>query len=281
MTVFTDDFDRANSSDLGAGWVEVSGDWSIASNRLSPGSAGGTIIARASGAMSTDNNYAQVTIAATGAVSHGIVCRGNSNFSSGYLWRNDGSTWDLFSIVGGSFTNLGTYAAAAAPGDVAKVVANGSTITGSVNGTDRVSVTNTHVTTGTSVGIRSESSAAIAFDDFTGSDVGATVTGTVSVPLGALDVSMSGTRTTFGEMAVPLGALSMVMDGSVQVVPEVGSWWGLVDILAEVRDLDRQAESEVPVVCPYDFTTLQPAPGGKLFCPWAGDYLWPDDGHVD
>lgn len=171
MATFTDDFNRTNSSDLGAGWVEVSGDWAIDTNRLSPGASGGTIILRAAAAMDSNDHYAQVTIAATTSASHGVWCRGSSNLSSGYLWRNDGSTWDLFSVVGGSFTNLGTYAAAAAPGDVAKVQAVGSTIKALVNGVERVSLTNTHVTTGTSVGLRSESTNAIRFDDFTAADV--------------------------------------------------------------------------------------------------------------
>jgi hypothetical protein len=178
VTSFSDDFNRANNTDLGAGWVEVSGDWSIASNQLSPGAAGGTIILRAAGAMATSDNYAQVTIAATAAVSQGVWCRGNSNITSGYLWRNNGTSWDLFSVVGGSFTSIGTYTAAAAPGDVAKVQAVGSTIKGFVNGVQRVSVTDTGVTTGTSVGIRGESSGSLRYDDFTAADVtaGATLT---------------------------------------------------------------------------------------------------------
>ncbi|MFD9248542.1 hypothetical protein [Streptomyces bottropensis] len=175
MASFSDDFNRADSSDLGAGWVEVSGDWSIVSNQLSPGAAGGTIILRAAGAMATDDNYAQVTIAATVAASQGVWCRGNSNISSGYLWRNDGSEWTLFSVVGGSFTAIGSYAAAAAPGDVAKVQAVGSTIKCYVNGIERVSITNTHVVTGTSVGIRSESAGALRYDDFAAADVTAGV----------------------------------------------------------------------------------------------------------
>ncbi|KAB1146814.1 hypothetical protein F7R91_14650 [Streptomyces luteolifulvus] len=171
MASFTDDFNRADSTDLGANWVEVSGDWSISSNQLSPGSAGGTIILRAAGAMDTSDNSAQATIAATTAASHGIWCRGNSNITSGYLWRNDGTSWDLFSVVGGSFSVIGTYVAAASPGDVAKVQAVGSTIKGFVNGIERVSVTDTNVASGTSVGIRSESTSAIRFDDFTAADI--------------------------------------------------------------------------------------------------------------
>jgi hypothetical protein len=173
VATFTDDFNRANSTDLGAGWVEVSGDWSIVSNQLSPGAAGGTIILRAADPMASSDHSAQVTIAVTTAASQGVWCRGNSNISTGYLWRNDGTSWDLFSVVGGSFTVIGTYAAAASPGDVAKVQAVGSTIKCFVNGVERVSVTDTGVTTGTSVGIRSESTGAIRYDDFTAADVSA------------------------------------------------------------------------------------------------------------
>lgn len=195
MASFTDDFDRANSSDLGAGWVEVSGDWSIVSNQLSPGAAGGTIILRAAGPMDSNDHSAQVTIAATVAASQGVWCRGNANISSGYLWRNDGSSWDLFSVVGGSFTVIGSYAAAAAPGDVAKVQAVGSTIKAFVNGIERVSLTNTHVTTGTSVGLRSESTNAIRFDDFTAADV------TAGATLGTADATETGQPLTGSKTA--------------------------------------------------------------------------------
>ncbi|MFF7476568.1 hypothetical protein [Streptomyces sp. NPDC008092] len=176
MASFTDDFNRSNATDLGAGWVEVSGDWSIVSQQLSPGAAGGTIILRAAGAMASNDHYAQVTIAATTTASQGVWCRGNSNISQGYLLRNNGSSWDLFSVVGGSFTVIGTYAVAAAAGDVAKVQAVGSAIKGLINGVERISVTNTAVTTGTSVGIRSDSAGAIRYDDFAAADITAGAT---------------------------------------------------------------------------------------------------------
>jgi hypothetical protein len=217
MTTFSDDFNRANTSDLGAGWVEVSGDWSIVSNELSPGAAGGTIILRVAGGMATDDNSAQVTIAATVAASQGVWCRGSSNLSDGYLWRNDGTSWDLFSVVGGSFTSLGTYAAAAAPGDVAKVQAVGSTIKAFVNGVERVSLTNTHVTTGTNVGIRSESASGIRFDDFTAADVTTSVTGSAGATLGGLTAAASGVRTGSGPAAGSFGALTATVSGTPTV----------------------------------------------------------------
>lgn len=120
MTTFFDDFNRADG-DPGTNWTQVSGTWSIISQQLSSGNAGGTIILRATGAMATNDHSVQITIAATAAVSHGVWCRGNSNITSGYLLRNNGSSWDVFSVVGGSFTVIGTYAVAAVAGDVAKL----------------------------------------------------------------------------------------------------------------------------------------------------------------
>ena len=291
MTTFTDDFNRADSSDLGADWVEVSGDWSIVSNQLSPGAAGGTIILRAAGAMDTDDNSAQVTIAATAAASQGVWCRGNSNITSGYLWRNDGSTWDLFSVVGGSFTNIGTYSAAAAPGDVAKVQAVGSTIKAFVNGIERVSLTNTHVTTGTSVGIRSESAGALRYDDFTGADVVTSVTGTAAAVFGGLTAVASGVRSVTATAVAAFGALAGAAAGVRQVngtagllgggltaaasghgpnaVPQ-GSWYGLIDILREGAQTYREDRDRVPAACLDCGEPLRSGPGGERYCPFDG-----------
>jgi hypothetical protein len=195
VAIFSDNFDRASASDLGAGWVEVSGDWSIVSNQLSPGSVGGTIILRAAGAMDSSDHYAQVTIAATTPVSQGVWCRGNSDLTSGYAWRNNGSNWSLFSVLAGAFTSIGTYTAAAVAGDVAKVQAVGSTIKGFVNGVERVSVVNTAVTTGTSVGIRSEANTGLRFDNFAAADV------TADAALGAATEADSAQQLTGGKTA--------------------------------------------------------------------------------
>jgi hypothetical protein len=171
VTSFSDDFSRSDSTNLGAGWVEVSGDWSIISNQLSPGTTGGTVIVRAASAMASNDNFAQVTIAATTAVSHGVWCRGDTTLNNGYAVRNNGSSWGLFSVVSGAFTSIGSYAAAAAPGDVVKIQAVGSTIKVFVNGVQRISVTDTAVTTGTYVGVRSEANTGLAFDNFSAADV--------------------------------------------------------------------------------------------------------------
>lgn len=226
MTSFSDDFNRADSTDLGAGWVEVSGDWSIVSNQLSPGSAGGTIILRAATAMATNDNYAQITITATAALSQGVWCRGNSNISQGYLWRNNGTSWDLFQVVGGSFTNIGTFAGAAAINDIAKVEAIGTAIKGYVNGVVRVSVTDSGVTTGTSVGVRSESSASLRYDDFSAADASASVTGTATSAFGSLTATASGTPTVRATATATFGALAATASGVPKVLGTAAASFG-------------------------------------------------------
>jgi hypothetical protein len=236
---FSDDFNRPNSSNLGPGWVEVSGDWSIVSNQLSPGAAGGTIILRAAGAMDSSDHSAQFTIAATTAASHGVWCRGNSNISSGYLWRNDGTSWGLFAVVGGSFSIIGTHAAPSAPGDVAKVQAVGSTIKAFVNGVERVSVVNTAVATGTSVGIRSESSGALRFDDFAAADV--TAGATLGIP-GATETAqpLTGAKT----------ATLSIAAASHTAQPATGSKAGVLSVAAMAETAQTLAASKTAAITP-------------------------------
>lgn len=198
MATFNDDFNRPNSTDLGASWLEVSGDWSINGSQLSPGSASGTIIARAATAMDSNDHYVQVTITTTTAASHGVWCRGNptGGLVSGYLLRNDGTTWTLFSVVGSSFTDIGSYAASAVAGDVVRLSAVGSSIKGTINSVELITVTNSAVPTGTSVGLRSESTAAIRFDDFTAGDISSgTSLALTPAPSTATAQPLTGTKT--------------------------------------------------------------------------------------
>lgn len=240
MTTFADDFNRADSSSLGAGWVEVSGDWSIASNQLSPGNAGGTILLRAAAAAATDDNFTQVTIASTAAASQGVGCRGDTNFQNGYLWRNDGTSWNLFAVVGGSFTSIASFAAAAAPGDVAKVQAVGTTIKAFVNGVQRASVTDTGVTTGKNAFIRSESTSGLRYDDFSSGDVssGADVPATIAQAYGGLGGGITAVREVSATVTQAYGGLSGGVTGAREVVLSASqSFGGLGGGLTAVREV--------------------------------------------
>jgi hypothetical protein len=57
-------------------------------------------------------------------------------------------------------------------------------------------------------------------------------------------------------------------------------WYQLVGMIQEAQEIDRQDASTPPTACPYDGTALRSTPDGKLYCPWAGDYTYPDDGIV-
>ena len=209
MTTFTDDFNRADGSP-GATWVQMSGTWVIVSNQLSPGTTGGTVLLRAATAMASNDNYAQVTIAATTPVSQGVWCRGTgtSDLTSGYAVRNNGSNWGLFSVTASTFTSIGTYSAAAVVGDVVKIQAVGSTIKVLINGVERINVTNTAVASGTTVGIRSEANTGLRFDDFAAGDVTTGTTGDAALS-GTATLSASGLRATTGSSTLtPTAALT-------------------------------------------------------------------------
>lgn len=249
MASFSDDFNRADSTDLGVGWVEVSGDWSIITGQLAPDTSSGTTILRATAAMASSDNFSQFTIAATVAASQGVWCRGDNTISSGYLWRNNGSSWDLFSVVSGSFNVIGTYTAAAAPGDVAKLQAVGSTIKGFVNGVERVSVVNADVATGVNVGLRVMAVPGLRFDDFSAADVtaGATLSTSSSVetaqPLAAAKTAMLSTATETGSAQPLTGAKT----GTLAPAAEQGQAQDLTGAKAGALDVAATVESAQPL----------------------------------
>jgi hypothetical protein len=253
LTTFTDDFARPDSSNLGTDWAEVSGDWAILSGQLSPGSAGGTIILRLATPMATSDHFVQVTIAATTAASHGVWARGNSNITSGYLWRTDGTEWTLFAVVGGSFTAIGSYTAAAAPGDVAKLQAVGSTISAYVNGVLRVSVVDTSVTTGTGVGLRGESTSAIRYDTFSAGDVSAGATlGTAS--------STETAQPLTGSKSATLGTATEADDAQA-LSGSKASTLGIASATEAAQELTGAKSATLPTASSTE--TAQPLTGAK------------------
>lgn len=59
------------------------------------------------------------------------------------------------------------------------------------------------------------------------------------------------------------------------------AWEQLTGMIQEAADWVRAKESEPPAQCPYDQQPLAAGPDGTLFCPWQGDYVWPEDGRVE
>ncbi len=169
----TDDFNRANSTNLGANWTERSGDWQIFSNTLRNASAGGDAVVTYGGTYTNAQISASVQYASgVGTVSLGTRLGAFSGGvpGSGYaaelnpaglivLWRVD------------NWAQLGSYQI---PGYQSNqpvtlaLYASGSTIRVDVNGVTRINATNTAFTSG-AVGIWSYSASAAnqhVLDDF-------------------------------------------------------------------------------------------------------------------
>ncbi len=169
MASYSDDFNRSDSTNIG-NWVEWNDDWSITSNQLAPGTASIAFVIYAS-PLATSDHYTQAVLANATTSSMGVFARSTSDGSSYYLWRSNGSVWNLFRQVGGSFIDLGSYNASLANGDVARIECVGSTIKGYVNGIERLSVTDTVITSGLYAGIRSTPSSTARYDNFLTSDI--------------------------------------------------------------------------------------------------------------
>jgi hypothetical protein len=59
-------------------------------------------------------------------------------------------------------------------------------------------------------------------------------------------------------------------------VPDQGSWYGLLDIVKEARQLAEEEQSARPVACPNDGEPLRTGPRGELWCPYDG-WRYEDD----
>lgn len=172
MAIYSDDFNRADSTTV-SGWTEIIDDWSIKSNQLAPGLSTSGVILFAS-PLDTSDHYAQITITAATTTSMGILARADVTATNYYLLRNNGSSWNLFTNLAGTFTSIGSYSAAAVNGDVMRIQCIGTTIKAIINGVERISVTDASITTGLYAGVRSTQSSTTRYDNFTAADTGIT-----------------------------------------------------------------------------------------------------------
>lgn len=56
-------------------------------------------------------------------------------------------------------------------------------------------------------------------------------------------------------------------------MPEQGSWYGLLSIIAEATDEARRQQTEPPTACPNDGEPLEQGPNGRLHCRFDG-FIW-------
>ncbi len=168
----TDAFTRADSNttmgtptDGGSDWEDAAGTWGIQTN------AGAMISATAQGTIVLESSVADVDVQCTIPVLNsdmGIIARETD--SSNYLMFAaiaGGVGWKLYKRVAGTFTQLGSTATGnTANGDVLKITANGTSVTGYVNGVSKVAVTESFNLTATKHGIRANSDVTTRFDTF-------------------------------------------------------------------------------------------------------------------
>lgn len=135
----TDDFNRADES-LTTPWEQVggtTGDLTVSSNQLRIAVQSNTAYRQA---LPTPDHYAKATWKTTGnAAQRALAIRLTSHTNHVGVRRNTGGIFELYQIVGGVVTVLGSYAGAL--NDVTQIEARGSEARLLVNGVERVTWT--------------------------------------------------------------------------------------------------------------------------------------------
>lgn len=185
-----EDWNCADSASLTCDltWTEIEGsNWQILTNRANMSLPSGAVqSARADSDLATDDHYAQATLVSwtgtAGGIYGAVFCRKDSTATvTYYVFRaqtNFTPEHDMYKYVSGTATQLGsTDATDPVAGEVIRVEADGSTITGKINGATSVGpVTDTAITGNLRTGIYGYMDGAgdtINLDDFSAADLAA------------------------------------------------------------------------------------------------------------
>ena len=182
-TTIVDDFIRADGDTIGdqLTWTEVDGDWDTVSNQAELQTASGDVrTARAESDLSTTDHYAQSRAKANPSdllTEHGAAARFSSSSEICYVAFAYGQDDNIytFKLNGASQTLIAQTLITPVTNDIYKVQANGSIITAYQNGTQRLSSTDTTITTGTRCGIMGFNGGTTKplIDDFEAADLAA------------------------------------------------------------------------------------------------------------
>ena len=187
--VFQDNFNRADSTNLGPDWQEVGGDFVIALNQLGLAVYNNPVQAVYVNQLSTADYAVQAICATNGNPKRnpGVFARGIFNANTGRYdcyyatLRADVQTIYLYLYQNGAFTTLASIVDAGidATGNTAYTIrleVNGSTLTVFVDGVQRLQVTDTTLTAPGYAGVMAGSArTTITWDDFLIETLGATV----------------------------------------------------------------------------------------------------------
>jgi hypothetical protein len=170
VLAFSDDFNRSDSTSLGANWTERNGDFEIFTNYVRLATATPLAVVYNNGGPYTSPDYEVVaTMTVNSANMAGLVGRrtnsGGSDFDGYYtfIYPNNGDV-DLYKRVAGISTLLGRYDVAISGGSVhtLKLSMNGSSIKVYYDGVERISVVDTAITASGDAGLVTGSAATIA-----------------------------------------------------------------------------------------------------------------------
>jgi hypothetical protein len=235
MTTFTDDFNRANNADLGTNWTPVTGAvaWSVNGNAAQADAGGSRCAEYVNSFTPANDQYAQAALGTVdtapgadqppGGGPAVRVATGANTYYGALANSLSTSEIELVKVVAGTLTSLGTYTAGSAPvtGDTIRIEASGTTIRVLHNGTERINVSDSSISSGR-VGINGLAWNNIpTLDNFDGGDLGAAVpvgfTGTKAQP------GARGPRDRLGFLLQRIWDYTVAVVTNITVATDVGS----------------------------------------------------------
>ena len=175
MTTLTESFTGTGAA-LGADltWTEITGTWSRTSDTARKTATNSvTEQARAESDVSSSDNYCQVKSLLASNRFGGPLCRMSASAITAYGSYNDDAQQVLSKFVDGAQTDLAAGTMAYAANQVSKVEANSSTIKGYTDGVEKISTTDTSISSGTRGGLFVFlASTSATYDDWELGDIG-------------------------------------------------------------------------------------------------------------
>jgi hypothetical protein len=147
----TDNFNRADSTDLGTTWDVVPGtsNCQIVSNAVRASATNVDCDESYNGVTWPDDQYSQVTLAAVNSGgSAGPGVRASTTASTFYTVEATTNSIALWKAVNGSWTQIGSFSGTVSAGDIIRLEAQGTTLRVRQNGTQRISVTDSSISSG-------------------------------------------------------------------------------------------------------------------------------------
>jgi hypothetical protein len=172
MASYSDNFNRGDG-EIGANWIEDSGDIDIVSNTAQSQTADVFNRARYASALASSDHYSQADVI-TGKTCI-VTVRQAGSAHTNYQARRGGawSTYRIYKVVSGTETLL---VSGTDDGDATctiKMECNGSTLTMYKNGTSKATTTDTAISTGTYAGIEKYTNNG-GWDNWTAADLAVT-----------------------------------------------------------------------------------------------------------